>query len=54
VSLDGPLARVWKVLVGRGIATSTPAGLGRLVQVVEADMAVAGGTDGGRDAEVGP
>jgi hypothetical protein len=54
VSLDGPLARVWKVLVGRGIATSTPAGLGRLVQVVEADMAVADGTDGGRDAEVGP
>ena len=54
VSLDGPLARVWKVLVGRGIATSTPAGLARLVQVVEADMAVADGPDGGRDAEVGP
>jgi hypothetical protein len=42
VSLDGPLAGVWKLIVGRGIATSTPAGLRRLVDVVEADVAAAG------------
>jgi hypothetical protein len=42
VSLDGPLARVWKLLVGRGIAASTPAGLRRLVEVAEADAAAAG------------
>jgi hypothetical protein len=39
VSIDGPLARLWKLLVGRGIAESTPAGLHRLVEVVEADLA---------------
>ena len=37
VSIDGPLARVWKLLVGKGIAASTPVGLRRLVEVAEAD-----------------
>ena len=37
VSVDGPLARLWKLLIGRGIARSTPAGLHRLVAVAEAD-----------------
>ena len=41
VSIDGPLARVWKVLIGKGIAGSTPAGLRRLVEVAEADTAAA-------------
>jgi hypothetical protein len=35
VSIAGPLARVWKVLVGKGIAESTPAGLRRLVEMAE-------------------
>jgi hypothetical protein len=39
VSIDGPLARLWRLLVGRGITESTPAGLHRLVGVVEADLA---------------
>jgi hypothetical protein len=50
VSLDGPLARVWKLLVGRGIATSTPAGLRRLVEVAEADTATAAGPATGLDS----
>jgi hypothetical protein len=41
VSLDGPLAPVWRLLVGRGIVASTPAGLHRLVEVAEADVATA-------------
>lgn len=45
VCIDGPLARVWKLFVGRGIATSTPAGLHRLVEVVEADIAAQEATD---------
>jgi hypothetical protein len=45
VSIDGPLARLWKAVVGRGIAESTPAGLRRLVEVAEA----ASGTDAEAD-----
>ena len=37
VSIAGPLARWWKLLIGKGIARSTPAGLHRLVEVAEAD-----------------
>jgi hypothetical protein len=44
VSIEGPLARLWKLFLGRGIARSTPAGLHRLVEVVEAD---ASGTTAG-------
>jgi hypothetical protein len=36
VSIDGPLARLWKLFVGKGIAESTPAGLHRLVELAEA------------------
>lgn len=42
VSVDGPLARLWKRVVGPGIAASTPTGLRRLVEVVEADAATTG------------
>ena len=42
VSIDGPLARLWRLFVGRGIAESTPTGLRRLVEVVEADAAITG------------
>ena len=42
VSIDGPLARLWKRVVGPGIAESTPTGLRRLVEVVEADAATTG------------
>jgi hypothetical protein len=37
VSIDGPLARLWKLVIGKGIGESTPAGLHRLVEVAEAD-----------------
>jgi hypothetical protein len=40
VSIDGPLGRVWGRILGRGIATSTPMGLRRLVEVTEAGPAV--------------
>ncbi len=46
VSIDGPLARLWKLAMGKGIAESTPAGLRRLVEVAEAD------TDTDTDTEV--
>lgn len=36
VSIAGPLARLWKVFIGRGIGESTPAGLRRLVEMAEA------------------
>jgi hypothetical protein len=39
VSLDGPLARVWGVVLGRQLSRSTVAGLDRLVVVAEADAA---------------
>jgi len=39
VSLDGPLAWLWRRLLGRGIATSTPEGLAQLVVLAEADTA---------------
>ncbi len=39
VSIEGPLAALWGLLLGRGIASSTPEGLARLVAVVEADVA---------------
>ncbi len=42
VSIDGPLARLWKLFVGRRIAESTPTGLRRLVGVVEEDGASTG------------
>jgi uncharacterized protein YndB with AHSA1/START domain len=42
VSLDGPLARVWKLLLGRGLARSTVSGLDRLVVVAESDAAAQG------------
>lgn len=45
VSIDGPLARVWKLVMGRGVAESTPAGLRRLVEVAEADVAAPTATD---------
>jgi hypothetical protein len=47
VSIDGPLARLWKLFVGRGIAESTPAGLRRLVELVEADESGEAATDTG-------
>jgi hypothetical protein len=43
------LARVWKLLVGRGIVASTPAGHRRLVEVVEAAAASAAGPATGLD-----
>jgi hypothetical protein len=39
VSIDGPLARLWRLIVGRAITESTAAGLHRLVEVVESDQA---------------
>jgi hypothetical protein len=39
VSLDGPLAWLWRRILGRGIATSTPDGLAQLVVLAEADAA---------------
>jgi hypothetical protein len=39
VSVDGLLARVWKLVLGKGIARSTLAGLHRLVELAEADSA---------------
>ena len=41
VSLDGPLARLWRPILARGVGTSTPAGLQRLVEVAERDSAAA-------------
>jgi hypothetical protein len=37
VSIEGPLAWLWRRLIGKGIASSTPVGLARLVAVAEAD-----------------
>jgi len=39
VSIGGPLAWLWGKFLGRGIATSTPMALTRLVAVAEADVA---------------
>jgi hypothetical protein len=39
VSIGGPLAWLWGKVLGRGIATSTPMALTRLVAVAEADVA---------------
>ena len=39
VSIDGPLAWLWRRAIGKGIATSTPEGLANLAAVVEADAA---------------
>ena len=41
VSLGGPLARLWRPVLAKGVGTSTPAGLDRLVEVVERDIATA-------------
>jgi hypothetical protein len=38
VDIDGPLAWLWRRAIGRGISTSTPAGLAKLVETVEADL----------------
>jgi len=43
VSIDGPLARLWKLFVGRSIAESTPAGLRRLVAMIEAEGSAGAG-----------
>ncbi len=51
VLLDGPLARLWKLFLGRGIAASTPAGLKRLVAVAEFDSAACPGLDAGTEAD---
>ena len=40
VGLDGPLARLWRPILARGVGASTPAGLHRLVEVAERDSAV--------------
>ncbi len=40
VSITGPLAGVWRRLIGKGIITSTPDGLAKLVEVAESDAAV--------------
>jgi len=45
VSIDGPLARLWKLVMGRGVARSTPTGLRRLVEAAEADTAPAAEVD---------
>jgi hypothetical protein len=37
VSIDGPLAWLWRRAIGKGIASTTSEGLARLVAVVEAD-----------------
>jgi hypothetical protein len=37
-SIEGPLARIWKVIIGKGFAESTPAALRRLVEVAEEDV----------------
>ena len=37
VSIEGPLTWLWRRLIGRGIARSTPEGLARLVEAVESD-----------------
>jgi hypothetical protein len=39
VSVDGPLARLWGLVLGRSIASSTPEGLARLVAMAESDTA---------------
>ena len=39
VSIDGPLAWLWRRAIGKGSATSTPEGLANLAAVVEADAA---------------
>jgi len=39
VSVDGPLSRLWGLVLGRSIAASTPVGLARLVAMAEADTA---------------
>ncbi len=51
VSIEGPLARLWKLVLGKGVAQSTPAGLRRLVQVAEADTQA--DTDTDTDTEAG-
>ena len=39
VSIEGPLAWLWRRAIGKGIASSTPVGLATLVTVAEADVA---------------
>jgi len=39
VSIEGPLAWLWRRAIGKGIATSTPEGLAKLVAVAETDTA---------------
>ena len=41
VSLGGPLARLWRPILAKGVGTSTPAALHRLVEAVERDAATA-------------
>jgi hypothetical protein len=40
VSIDGPFGWLWGKVLGRGIATSTPEALAKLVVLAEADTAV--------------
>jgi hypothetical protein len=39
VSMEGPLAWIWRRAIGRGVASSTPEGLANLVALAEADEA---------------
>ena len=39
VSIEGPLAWLWRRAIGKGIASSAPVGLATLVTVAEADVA---------------
>jgi hypothetical protein len=39
VTIDGPLAGLWSLFLGKGIAASTPEGLAKLVAMAESDVA---------------
>jgi hypothetical protein len=39
VSIEGPLEWLWRRVIGKGIASSTPEGLAKLVAVAETDSA---------------
>ena len=46
VSMEGPLAWLWRRAIGRGVASSTPEGLAKLVTLAESDESeVADGAD---------
>ena len=47
VSIDGPLSWLWRRALGKGIATSTPEGLAKLVALAEADPGGHGDTGTG-------